>query len=56
MKNKRVLEERASYPGAYAITSVDLNAEANHKRLMAGSLGNIIVNDKSKPMAISNFI
>lgn len=31
-----------------AITAVDLNAEANHRRLMTGSIGSLNIKDSSK--------
>ena len=34
---------------------IDLNAEANHKRLMTGSIGSINIKE-SKPLALDNFI
>jgi hypothetical protein len=38
-------EGRASFPVCLPIAPVDLNAEANHRRLMAGSIGSLNIRD-----------
>lgn len=45
---KKQMESRASYPDANKITAVDMNAGANHKRIMEGSVGSIQSKGNSK--------
>jgi len=48
-------EGRASFPVCLPIAPVDLNAEANHRRLMAGSIGCLNIREKSDKQALRGF-
>lgn len=48
-------EGRASFPVCLPIAPVDLNAEANHRRLMAGSIGCLNIREKSDKQSLRGF-